>query len=150
MCYLGTPGGQVTNKELIHTMPQANRFSLPALLALTTLPALVVGAGLWFLGDLAPQCQISETSRLSAPNDTFDLVVFSRNCGGTTPANAQAALVPLGETMPEDAASFVSVGQATDFAAAWTDDGEIALSLPPGAKIYRNDDHVAGVTVRYR
>jgi hypothetical protein len=119
-------------------------------IALTALPAAVVGTGIWYWAGTLPGCEVSIQNRLAAPDGRFDLVVFSRQCGGSGAPNTQAALVPAGEGLPEDAASFVSIGTKADLGARWDGPGKIELSLPPGAEIYRQDTGVAGVTVLYR
>lgn len=131
-------------------MSKYKKLPLPVMVALTTLPALMIGTVLWFIADIFPACSITEKSRLAAPNGDFDLVTFSRSCGDDTPENTQAALLPPGEEVPDDAASFLSVGAATDFAPEWTGEKTLALSLPADALVYRQDDAVAGVTVTYR
>ena len=118
-------------------------------LALTLLPALLIGATLWVVADLVPACTIAEQSRTTAPDGRFDLVTFSRNCGDT-PHNVQAALVPPGEAVPFDAASFVSVAAAADLAAGWSPGNTIELTLPPDAQVLRKDNAVAGISVTYR
>ncbi|MBE7732343.1 hypothetical protein [Devosia faecipullorum] len=119
------------------------------LLALTIGPALAIGMTLWFVNDLLPECIVSEHQRLTAPDSQFDLVTFSRACGATE-ANIQAALVPQGEEIPFDAASFVSVASNAGLEPAWNANGDIELTLPQGAEIYRQDDSVAGISVIYR
>lgn len=130
-------------------MTQYKKFPLPLLIALTTLPALMVGMALWFIADTYPDCSITEKSRLTAPDGAFDLVTFSRSCGDSTPVNTQAALVPPGETVPEDAASFLSVGLAIEFAPQWTGDKTLSISVPADAPLFRQDDTVADVAVTY-
>lgn len=120
------------------------------LLALTIGPALAIGMTLWFVNDLLPECEVTEHERLPAPDGQFDLITFSRNCGATTTANMQAALVPPGEDIPFDAASFVSVGSDTDLEPVWGEGGTLGITLPVGAEIYRQDETVAGITVVYR
>ena len=68
----------------------------------------------------------------------------------TTGANTQGALIPMGEDLPGDAASFVSVGAAADLAPRWDGFGNIELTLPAGAEVYRQDETVAGISVIYR
>lgn len=131
-------------------MPRANRFPLRAFILFTTVPAAIVGGLLFYLSTLLPECGIVENERLPSPDGTYDLVVFSRDCGATTTANTQAALIPLGDTLPDDAASFFSVGAAADLDPRWDGFGNIELSAPAGANIYRQDDAVAGVSVIYR
>lgn len=131
-------------------MAATNKFPLRTFVLLTALPAALIGGGLWYLSSLLPSCTIAEQARLTSPDSQFDLVVFSRDCGTSTGPNTQAALLPAGDAMPEDGASFASIGMAADLAARWDGFGNIELSLPPGAEIYRQDDAVAGVAVIYR
>lgn len=129
-------------------MPRA-KMPVPVLLAFTLLPAIAIGATLWIVGDLVPACTIEEHSRLTSPDQQFDLVVFSRDCGDTEP-NTQAALVPPGEEIPFDAASFFSAGADADLAAQWLAADSIAITRPIGATVFRDDASVAGVTVTYK
>ena len=131
-------------------MSSIARFPLRAWLAFTTAPAIVIGGGLWLLAEAIPACVVTEQSRLPAPDGAFDLVTFSRLCGDDTPANSQAALLPPGEAIPEDVASFLSVAADTDFASRWTAADRLEMTLPSGVRLYRHDDGVAGVTVTYR
>ena len=130
-------------------MPRSAKMPLPVLLALTVGPALIIGMTLWFVTGLVPECIIAEQERLTAPSGEFDLVTFSRACGDTEP-NMQAALVPAGEEVAFDAASFVSIGAEADLDPRWDGYGNIELTVPADATIYRQDDAVAGVTVIYR
>lgn len=129
-------------------MPQTKMPSA-VLLALTLGPALAIGMTLWFVNDLFPECVVTESQRLTAPDNQFDLVTFSRACGSTEP-NIQAALVPPGEAVPFDAASFVSIGAEADLQPRWDAYGNVELTLPEGAEIYRQDETVAGIGVIYR
>ncbi len=119
------------------------------LIALTVGPAIAIGMTLWLVNDMIPECVVTEHQRITAPDNQFDLVTFSRACGPTEP-NIQAALVPPGEQVPFDAASFVSVGSEADLQPRWDGYGNIELILPEGAEIYRQDDAVAGIGVIYR
>ena len=130
-------------------MAKSTKMPLPVLLALTGGPALMIGMTLWFVNDLVPACTVTETARLASPDAQFDLVTFSRDCGNTPP-NIQVALVPPGEDVPFDAASFVSVAASVDLAPRWDAYGNIEITLPSGADILRRDDSVAGISVIYR
>ena len=130
-------------------MSSIPKFPLRLFALFTTVPALLVGAGLWYLSGLAPGCTTAIGDRLTAPDGQFDLVVFSRSCGETGP-NTQAALIPVGDDLPEDATSFASIGVAADLEPRWDGFGNIELALPQGAEIYRQDETVAGIAVIYR
>ena len=123
---------------------------LPVLLALTTLPAMMIGATFWLLADLFPGCTITERQRLTAPDRQFDLVLFSRTCGEDTEDNRQAALVPPGESLPEDAASFFAAATSSELAGQWLDKDNLTITVPAGADIRRQDATVAGIVVTYR
>ncbi len=129
-------------------MPQI-KMPPAVLLALTLGPALAIGMTLWIVNDIIPECMVTEHQRVTAPDDQFDLVVFSRECG-PTPPNTQAALVPPGEAVPFDAASFFSIPAAADLAASWGGDGSIEIDAPEDVEALRRDATVAGVTVIYR
>lgn len=129
-------------------MPRA-KMPVPVLLLFTLLPAIIIGATLWIVGDLVPACAIEERTRQTSPNQQFDLVVFSRDCGNSEP-NTQAALVPPGEEVPFDAASFFSVSADADLAAQWLAADSISIARPAGAEVFRDDASVAGVTVTYK
>ena len=131
-------------------MPKAQKFPLSLFILLTALPATIVGGGLWYLSTLVPACSVDIAERLTSPDGQFDLVAFSRDCGTSTGPNSQAALIPAGDDLPEDAASFASIGMAADLAPRWDGFGNIELTLPEGAEIYRQDDTVAGIAVIYR
>lgn len=130
-------------------MARSTKMPPAVLLALTLGPAIAIGATLWFVNDLVPECVVTERQRLTAPDKQFDLVTFSRACGDT-PDNIQAALVPPGEAVPFDAASFLSIAADADLAPRWDAYGNIELTLPENAEILRQDDSVAGVAVIYR
>ena len=117
---------------------------------LTVLPALAVGGAIWHFAGTLPGCNVNISERLTSPDQRFDLVVFSRYCGETTDPNTQAALIPAGEDLPDDAASFLSIGTQAELAPRWDGFGNIELSVPPEARIYRQDDSVAGIGVIYR
>jgi hypothetical protein len=131
-------------------MAPVSRFPLRSFILLTAVPAAVVGAGLLFLSTLLPECGIDEQARHASPDGRYDLVVFSRQCGEGTIPNTNAALIPLGESLPEDAASFVSVATAVDLAPRWDAYGNIEITLPEPADIRRSDATVADVAVIYR
>ena len=129
-------------------MPKAN-MPIAVLIALTAGPALAIGITLWVVNDMVPACVVTEAQRLTAPDGEYDLVTFSRACG-ETPPNIQAVLVPPGEEVPFDAASFVSVAETIDLTPRWIDEGQIEIALPQTGQVLRQDETVAGIEVVYR
>ena len=131
-------------------MVQSNAFRFRSLVLLTTIPAILVGGALWVLGSMVPACRVDEQARLTSPGSEFDLLVFTRACGETPAPNTQAALLPVGDALPDDAASFLIIGTAVDVTARWTGAASLDITIPAGADIMRHDDQVAGVAVTYR
>ncbi|MEQ8599303.1 MAG: hypothetical protein RLP98_05195 [Devosia sp.] len=129
-------------------MPKA-KMPVAVLIALTAGPALAIGMTLWVVNDMVPACVVTEAQRLTAPDGEYDLVTFSRACG-ETPPNIQAALVPPGEAVPFDAASFVSIAEATELTPRWIAEGQIEITLPETGEVLRQDEAVAGITIVYR
>lgn len=130
---------------------RTNKLGLPALLALTAAPALVVGAGLWFLADLVPQCTPDVRESILSPDGATTLVVFGLECGATTGSNTQAAIHPASEPFSSDTAqTFFSADGVHDLGARWDADGNIEINLPQDAAINRQVDEVAGHAVIYR
>ena len=129
-------------------MPKAN-MPVAVLIALTAGPALAIGITLWVVNDMVPACVVTEAQRLTAPDGECDLVTFSRACS-ETPPNIQAVLVPPGEEVPFDAASFVSVAETTELTPRWIDEGQIEIALPQTGQVLRQDETVAGIEVVYR
>lgn len=130
-------------------MPKANMPSA-VFWALILGPTIAIGTTLWFVNDLFPECEVTESQRITAPDNQFDLVTFSRYCGATITPNMQAALVPSGKTLSADIASFVSVGAEADLQPRWDAYDNIELTLPQDAEIFLRNDTIAGVSVIYR
>lgn len=117
---------------------------------MTTLPAIIVGALLWYLGGLVPACTIDEAVRLTSPDGQYDLVTFTHSCSAANRSGSQAVLVPVGDSIPEDAASFARFAAEHDLHPRWSENGSIELTFPDGAQALRQDRTVAGITVNYR
>ena len=130
-------------------MARKSNMPVAVLIALTAGPALAIGITLWVVNDMVPACIVTEAQRLTAPDGEYDLVTFSRACG-ETPPNIQAVLVPPGEDVPFDAASFVSVVATTDLIPRWDPQGRIEITLPDDGDVLRQDETVAGIAVVYR
>jgi hypothetical protein len=130
---------------------RSNRLGLPVLIALTVAPALVIGAGLWFLADMVPQCTPDMRQSIASPDGTRTLVVFGLDCGTTTGFNTQAAIHPSSETFnAETAETFYSAQGRFDPQVRWTGPAAIEITTPPETEIYRQEKTIGPVTVAYR
>lgn len=131
-------------------MPPSQKFPLRTFMLMTTLPVIGIGALLWYLAGLVPGCAVDETARLTSPDGQYDLVTFTRSCGEANRSGSQAVLVPAGDSIPDDAASFVRFAAEHDLQPRWSENGNIELDFPEGAQALRQDPSVAGITVNYR
>lgn len=118
--------------------------------ALTVVPAMIVGSVLWVIADFVPDCENVIHSTLPSPSNAVDLVTFSRNCPATTGPNTQAALIVHGQTLPDDATGFLSISGEHDLAARWDAYGNLELTIPPQAEVYRKTEQVDDVAVIYQ
>ena len=119
------------------------------LLAITLVPSVLIGALLWWLGGLVPECRNTELSRLTSPDASTDVVAFSRDCG-TGGSNTQAATMPAGEGLDVEANAFLAIEGTATPVLRWDGFGNIEVTLPPDAEIVRQEDEVAGIAIIYR
>jgi hypothetical protein len=127
-------------------MPKVRIWSLTALVMV---PIALVGVVLWYLAGLVPDCTNTVALSLPSPDKTHSLVVFSRNCGATTGANTQAAIVAAGAQLADDATGFLALDGTHDLQPAWNDNASIAMTLPPQVEPIRQDNP-AGIAISYR
>ena len=132
-------------------MPARGRkLSLPLLVALTTGPALVVGAGLWLLADLVPQCVPEVRESVTSPDGTATLAVFGLACGtATADSNTQAAVHPAAEPFSTDNAEVFFAADGTHQLSPRWREGGIVIDAPEGAAITRRLDRVGSFPVAY-
>ncbi|MCS6762480.1 MAG: hypothetical protein MO846_11400 [Candidatus Devosia symbiotica] len=110
-------------------MPATHQFRFCNLVLFTMLPALLVGGLLSVAAGYLLSCSTHELARLTAPDQAFDLVIFSRSCGVDSGPNTQMTLILPDDSIPEDAASFLSIGAYTDLAPRWADANTVELTL---------------------
>jgi hypothetical protein len=128
----------------------ANKLRLPALIALTTGPALVVGIGLWVLTELVPECQPDMRESLPSPDGAVTLVVFGLDCGGTTGSNTQAAVHMSDEPFSQETAQvFFAADGVHDLVPRWTSGGAMEITEPAGITVHRRLETVSGISVTY-
>lgn len=128
-----------------------NKLRLPALIALTMGPALVVGIGLWVLAELVPECQPDVRASLISPDGAVALVVFGLDCGATTGSNTQAAVHTSDEPFSQETAEvFFAADGVHDLAPRWTAARAIEITEPAGVTVHRRLETISGIPVAYR
>ncbi|GHA16564.1 hypothetical protein GCM10007989_09510 [Devosia pacifica] len=127
-----------------------NRLSLTMLVALTTVPALVLGVGLWGVSTLIPQCAPQIVDELPSPDGANTLTTFSVQCGLDTASNIQAAVHPATSAFDQEtAAVFITAYDTDSMEASWADESSIAVRLAKTARVTRRVNNVSGISVIY-
>jgi hypothetical protein len=117
--------------------------------------ALILMLSLIGLGTLAywPDAGVCETTvwrELQAPSANKVAIVFSKDCGATTPLNTQVAIAAAdGIHLRDDLEPFAVVHGRHDLELTWLDDRTIQVVLPLGETIYRQDKVMNEVSIRY-
>lgn len=85
---------------------------------------------------------------LVSPDGRKKIVVFSRNCGATTGINTQASVLGKSEKLPDEAgnAFVVDKGSAK---VSWKKDGGILVVIESGARIFKKEPSVGGISIEY-
>lgn len=129
-----------------------NKLRLPALIALTMGPALVIGIGLWMLAEFVPQCRPDVRESLVSPDGELTLVVFGLDCGATTGSNNTQAAVHMSDELfsQETGEVFFAADGVHDLNPRWTGAGAIEITEPAGVTVHRRLERVADIPVTYR
>lgn len=128
-----------------------NKLRLPALIALTMGPALVVGIGLWVSAELVPECRPDIRESLTSPDGAVTLVVFGLECGATTgSSNTQAAVHMSDEPFSRETGEvFFAADGVHDLNPRWTSARAIEITEPAGVTVHRRLEIVSGISVAY-
>jgi hypothetical protein len=119
-----------------------------SLFAIAVIPVAVVGALLWWLTGLVPECGNTLLSALDSPDASTSLVVFARDCGASG-LNTQAVIMPSGGTLEGDATGFLALEGQHALAARWDAYGNLEITIPPEATIVQQQDEASGVAIIY-
>jgi hypothetical protein len=127
--------------------------------ALTLSFAAVLAAAYFWVAEFNT-CGNEIMSELTSPDGAKKLVVFKRDCGATTPFSTQASIIPANARLPNESGNlFIS---DTDRGAApsgptsgpglqviWENSRSVVLSYHPKTRVFKAQDEVSGVRVRY-
>lgn len=80
-----------------------------------------------------------------SPDGRTKAVLFTRNCGATTGFNTQISLLAAGN-QPGNA-FIIDQGEANII---WDKHGTLLVTFDPGARIFRRESTVHGVTLKYQ
>lgn len=119
------------------------------LIAITIVPAALVGALLWWVTGFVPDCSNTVLSRLDAPDASRSLVVLTRDCGSGG-FNTQAVIMPAGATLDGDATGFLALEGRHALDARWDAYGNVEVTIPPDAVVVQQREEAAGVAIIYK
>lgn len=119
-----------------------------SLIALTVVPAVIVGALLWWAGSAVSECTNEVLGAEASPDDTRALVLLVRDCGADG-LSTQGVVVPAGGELETDAAGFLALDGRHELAARWDAYGNVEVTLPAGATVLQQRDEAAGTSIIY-
>lgn len=132
--------------------------------ACTLLPLALCLAG---CGAFDP-CGNDILARVASPSATRDVVVFQRDCGGTTGFSTQVSILPHGASFRDHATLWSSAeggnvlvvdddrgaappgpGGGPDVGVMWQDDRHLRLTYHPRVRVFKAETDLAGVAVQH-
>lgn len=119
-----------------------------SLVAITIIPVALVGALLWWLTGLVPECSNTLVSQLDSPDASIAVVVFTRDCGPGG-LNTQAVVLPAGGTLDGNATGFLALEGRHVPGARWDAYGNLEVTIPQGAVVVERQSEAAGITIIY-
>ena len=94
-------------------------------------------------------CENSLREYYGAPDGVHQAAVFDRSCG-RSPSTTNLSVLKTGSSIPDEPGNAYSVEGAVVLGVAWDGPSRVAVVVPNGAKVVRQDTLVDGVTLRYR
>jgi len=93
-------------------------------------------------------CDNEVISAVPSPSGAFDAVVFNRGCGATTGFNTQVSIVKAG-TAPVGAGNTLVLSGKVPLQLQWLSASKLSISGLGSAKIFKQEQSAAGVSVAY-
>ena len=112
------------------------------LLAAFLFLATITGCGCGF------GCDDEVTSSVSSPSHTISAVVFNRNCGATTGFNTQVSIVREGAAL-SGAGNTLILDGTVPLKLRWVPGSRLEITGLGSAKVFKQEQSVAGVSVAY-
>ena len=130
-----------------------------AAVIVASVSALAVG-GHFLLSMLAPPCANDVLLEAASPDRKLKAVVFQRDCGATTDFSTQVVLLSPSSKPTDSAASFFisdsnhgiaprGAGGGPNVQVFWVTYGHLVVSHHQSARIFRAEQKVGAVEVRY-
>jgi len=121
--------------------------------------AVALCAG-FILGCDPDPCANEEIQTITSPDGKHKAIVFQRDCGATTGFSTQVSLLRFSDRLPKSAGNtFIAdtdhgkapagPGGGPDVNAQWTSGNELVVKYDKRARVFRFEESVGGVTIRY-
>jgi hypothetical protein len=94
-------------------------------------------------------CNNEGVSTITSPSGTLEAVVFNRGCGATTGFNTQVSIVKPGDE-PVGAGNTLILDGKVPLQLHWLSASKLSISGLGSAKIFKQEQSAAGVSVAYR
>lgn len=94
------------------------------------------------------ECRNTVTSRVAAPDGRHQAIAFERDCGATTAASAQVAVVNADEELPDDRANAFISEDNPKVELSWVSADSLVITYERAARITRREEEVNGVRIR--
>jgi hypothetical protein len=94
-------------------------------------------------------CGNEVSQSIPSPSGALKAVVFNRNCGATTGFNIQVSIVPANGEFPNDGGNTLIIDGSAPLKVQWRSDSALHLAGLGAARVFKQEDSVAGVTVDY-
>jgi len=95
-------------------------------------------------------CEVTVKRQIPSPHLRRVAVIFEKDCGATTAFNTQVSIVSNANNFSsDDAPPVLAIKGQYDLRIKWLNDDAVQIEIPKGAQIYRQENRINNVTIRY-
>lgn len=131
-----------------------------AVLILVMVSLVFIGVLFYWFSRQPEACRNEVISESSSPNGKIRIVVFQRDCGGTTGFSTQASVLSTDQPLQNDEGNLFIAdtghgvapaghGGGPSLRVAWESNQSVVLTYHPKARVFYSATEVEGVRARY-
>lgn len=94
-------------------------------------------------------CSNEPIAEIASPSGKSKAIVFHRNCGATTGANTQVAVLPSYSSLPNIPGNTLIVDGDMPLKVRWNSESSLSISGMGTARVSKRQESVADVTIAY-
>lgn len=94
-------------------------------------------------------CRNSVTSRVAAPDGRHQAIIFERDCGATTAASAQVAVVKTNGQLPDSPGNAFISEDNPKVEVSWLSADSLLITYEGAARVSRQQQRVGGVFIQF-